>query len=46
MRQRITTRMKFPYQNKFAEIAAKCSGEILWTDGIRFVRPSFVLWKN
>jgi len=46
MRTRITKQMSFPYQNKFAEIAAKCSGKSLWTDGIRFVRPSFSLWKN
>ena len=31
--------MSFPYQNFFAEIAAKCCGQSLWTDGIKFARP-------
>ncbi len=39
MRQRIIKPMGFPFAGKFAEIAAKCSGTKLWTDGIRFVRP-------
>ena len=39
MRTRITKRMSFPYQKFCAEIAAKCSGKDLWTDGIRFARP-------
>ena len=42
MRTRITKRMLFPYQNYFAEIAAKCNGESLWTDGIKFARPAFL----
>lgn len=40
MRTRISKPMKFPHQGLFAEIAAKCSGEKLWMDGIRFVRPA------
>lgn len=39
MRTRIVKPMGFPFAGKFAEIAAKCSGTNLWTDGIRFVRP-------
>lgn len=46
MRTRIYKKMGFPYQNLIAEIAAKCNGENLWTDGIRFARPSIVLWNN
>ena len=45
MRQRICVRMPFPYQNKFAEIAAKVNGVNIWTDGIRFVRP-VKLWRD
>ena len=44
MRTRIMKRMAFPYENLFAEIAAKVSGNNLWTDGIRYARP--VLFKN
>ena len=40
MRARITKRMPFPYQNFFAEIAAKCNGQSFWTDGIKYVRPA------
>jgi hypothetical protein len=32
--------MGFPFIGKFAEIAAKCDGTKLWTDGIRYVRPT------
>ena len=39
MRQRIVKPLPFPLQGKFGEIAAKCEGMKLWTDGIRFVRP-------
>ena len=45
MRQRIYKAMPFPYQTKMAEICAKCSGADLWRDGIRFARPSVVLWS-
>ncbi len=46
MRTRICKPMTFPYEGKFAEIAAHCSGKQLWKDGIRFVRPQFVLFRN
>lgn len=39
MRQRIVKPLGFPFNGKYGEIAAKCSGSKLWIDGIRFVRP-------
>ena len=44
-RTRIYRSMPFPYEKIKAEICAKCDCMNLWTDGIKFARPSIVLWK-
>ncbi len=45
-RTRIFRSMPFPFDKLKAEICAKCDSTNLWTDGIRFARPSVVLWKS